>query len=507
MLKLLSALRPLAVLLLSLVAARSAGAESIESRAGRVSQAFLAGWLARHPEEGTRLGDHAHDGALPLLARAAMARDAAWYEGQRDSLATLPLENLAPASRIDVKLARSRAALEARAIRDERLPERDPGFALAPLELALETPIRGFYSSPCSRASALRSRLRAVPEYLRDARLALTAPSRACVEAGLDRVAGLIALCRESVPRSFGDCRESRIQAELAEADSLATRALVEYERFLRDDVLPLAVDEIPFGRAALEAHLAGVAGEAVSLDSLLARAREEMVMIHAPLPLEEGVLRSEADRHAPREIAPDSARVLLEKVHEAVARAREFALGDDARLDFGASPLQRTTPRLTAIGPWDSRKTRARLDLGTRPGSGGGWAFNPPSVPGVAEMTIAAEGIPGRALLVIRTAAIGSRVRQALGSEAVADGWARYAEAVWIATMAENHRLVGLHRYRERERLARSVAELMLRVEGASIDSTAAWLASAANLTPDDAKRATLEAAAAPRWTASTLG
>ena len=476
-------------------AATAAGAPTpLAVRASKQADRFLAGWLERHPEEATRLGKHDGDASLPALSAPALQDDAAWFAAWRDTLGAFSIDRLPPEIAIDVRLALARAAEEDRTARD-RLAERDPDFALRVLEAAIETPVRGFYAPACSRAATLRRRLRAVPEYLRDARLALREPSRACAEAASLRVAALLELCRATLPDLLGPCHEPRIQADLAEGDSAATAAIEEYGAWLRDDVLPRATDAIPFGREALEVRLAAVAGSPVRLDSLLARARQEWSGLADAVP--------PAGDNAPR-IDPDSAVAIIRESRVTAVSAREFALLESDRIDVGnVSPSPRGE-RLVALGPWDVRRTRVRVDVG--PPSGESRETDPMTSPEGAALLLAAEGVPGRGLFELRSPERPSRVRQALGLRAIADGWSRYVEWLWAERIASTPAEVALRRAHERSRLARTIAELSLRVESTSVDSVAAWLAVAASLSPGAARRAALDAATDPHWAASTL-
>ena len=475
-------------------AAAASPAAPLAKQTDRRADRFLAGWLERHPEEATRLGKHETDERLPSLSTATREADAAWFAGWRDTLGAVAIEHLSPAAAIDVRLALARATEEDRDARD-RLAERDPGLALRRLEAAVETPVRSFYAPACSRAATLRRRLHAVPEYLRDARLALREPSRACAEAALLRVSDLLEICRVTLPDLLGPCHEPRIQADLAESDSAATGALAEYEAWLRDDVLHRAVDEMPLGRAGLEARLAAVAGSPVDLDSLLARARQEWSGLANVMP---------AAAEAARRVDADSVVTIIRATRATAASAREFALLESDRIDVGNVSPSPHGERLVALGPWDMRKTRVRVDVGPPPASSD---EDDPMVSGAgAALVLAAEGLPGRALFELRSPAQPSRVRQAFGVRAIRDGWSRYVEWLWAERVASTPAEVALRRAHERDRLARAIAELSLRVEATSVDSVAAWLAVAAPLPRDAARRAALVAATEPRWAASTL-
>jgi hypothetical protein len=487
-------------------ASASARAETPVERARRLGDAFLAGWLARHPEEATRLGEHSSDGRLPLLARAACANDAVWYAARRESLAAISDAALPPATRVDLGLLRARAEHEWRVLSAERLNERDPGFYLAPLARALFWPARGRFASPCSRTVRLRSRLRAVPEYLRDARLALVAPSRVCTEAAIDQAEELLAMCRASLPFELEDCRDARLQADLAEADSLATSALTEFLGFLRDVALPRADATVPIDAEGLKSRLESVAGRAVSLDSMLTRARAEL----AALPEDESV--GGFSRRAPgtRPLNPgrDDAIALAESLRTALIRAAVVPPPGDLHVELTepAGPVGESVAALVPLGPWDSGGGRNRLDLGPwwttwNPSDSLAWRAD-------LGLRLAAEAFPGRVWFTSRPAPAPSRWRQAFGLEAVLDGWSRYAESLWVESLAGAARERAARRAAryERERLARTIAELRLRVERAPLDEVARELEQSAAFGPEQARRAAQAAAAAPRWAAATL-
>ena len=487
---------PWLALVATLVAPRAEAGGALDARAERLARQFLAGWLERHPEAATALGDHREDHVLPSLAAVDREADLAWYRAQRDSLASIPVERLAPAHARDVVLALARARGEtAMRVRD-RIAERDPGYALRVLSAALETPIRSFFASPCSRTVDLRRRLAAVPEYLRDARLALRDPSKACTESALLRASALLDLCRLTLPDLLGACHESALQANMAESDSAATAAITQYQAWLHDEVMADAVDALPLGREALVEQLTEVAGEPVSIDSLVDRARQEW----APL----------ADEHlmsldtGTERIGPDSAASILGSIRVAAGRSGEFDLLETDRIDVGSFSPPVHGERLVALGPWDSRKTRVRVDVG--PPASLAEEPDPMTSESSAKLMLAAEGVPGRALFELRSPAGGSEVVQAFGPRAAVDGWSRYVEAQWAERIDSDASESALQKAHERERLARAIAEVMLRVEDVSVDSVTRWLEHAAPFGPAAARHAALEAATEPRWMASTI-
>ena len=90
-------------------------------------------------------------------------------------------------------------------------------------------------SSPCGRARNAARRLALVPEVLRAARINLAAAPSELVEIALPRLEGVLRFYREDVPRLATGCRDGRMQADLAEADTTAVRAVEAFIHDLRE--------------------------------------------------------------------------------------------------------------------------------------------------------------------------------------------------------------------------------------------------------------------------------
>ena len=111
-----------------------------------------------------------------------------------------------------------------------------------------------------------------VPEVLRAARINLKDPPRIYTEVAISQFEGVLRLYREDVPAAGAECRDARIQADLAEADSGAVRATEEFLAFLRDDLLPRSTGSLALGREVYQRKLACEEMELTPVDSLLAR-------------------------------------------------------------------------------------------------------------------------------------------------------------------------------------------------------------------------------------------
>src|SRR5262245_44232655 len=148
-------LRRLSLSLIAVAAIAPAGA-------ARAEEGFLAAWLRRHPETAGRLGDHRADTSLPDVSPAGLSR----------APGPPPASLAGPGTRADAALLANAFAIESSA-GARAAPFESPDWYTRRLRVALEAPARGLYASSCSRAARLVARLRAVPEYLRQATLNL----------------------------------------------------------------------------------------------------------------------------------------------------------------------------------------------------------------------------------------------------------------------------------------------------------------------------------------------
>ena len=493
-----------AVLGLALLAGSAFG-EDLDARFRRVSFSFLAGWLVQHPERATLLGDHGQDARLPDLSVAGLTRRRAWLAAQRDTLRALPLSRLKPPDAVDARLMLHQVNLELRELNDERLAERDPRWALMQLRTAFAGHLLGSMGSPCTRAARLGQRMAKVPEFLRAVQLNLVAPSRACTELAIDDCGALIQMCREAPGEAFVECREPRFLADQAVADSQAVQALVDFRDFLIDDLLPGSTDAFPIDSAGLALRLGVTEGASLPLDSLLAKARAAL----AELP--EVAVRDSVDA-ASTPLAAVTMNATLDSLRQRISAKGAFGSIEEERIAVRSRrPLAGSElPEVVAgPGPLETREPAVRLDLGAWPWRGAGALERDPRVDdSELILLLAREGVPGRGFYAMNQARLASRARQMCGWTANRDAWSRYAEeeVVKLGSGAQRDSLERSRIALQRERLARGIAELMLRVEGASLEQTGAWLERAAPLRPLEAHRAALLAAADPRWAASTL-
>jgi hypothetical protein len=215
-----------------------------DGRVARLAHEYRDGLLADRPDLASRLGDHRGDDRLEPVTQASLARETARLRSLAARLDSVPRDALTPAA------ARERDALAARiaAARHElevtRRWERDPAAYLDLAGDAVAALMKRGAGSTCARARAMARRLARVPDVLRAARVNLREPPRALVEGALPAYQDLLGFYRGGLSAFGARCREPRTQADLAQADSTAVRAVEEFLDYLREDLLPRTTGE-----------------------------------------------------------------------------------------------------------------------------------------------------------------------------------------------------------------------------------------------------------------------
>ena len=503
----------------ALLGAARADAVKADAPLQVLGEEFVARSLNRAPHVATRSGDPS---SLPLastVTAAARAEELAWLRTFRERLAALPRD--APAGERATERALLEAAVERDLMEAEVLRpfERDPSAYVALVAGSVDAALQHSGGSPCSRLEHAARRLVEVPEVLRAARLNLKDPPRVLTGLAIERFAEVLRFYREDVPRLTAGCRSARMQADVAQADTIAVRAVEGFLRYLEDDLLPVSSGALAIGPDACRRLLRGeLVAEVAPVETLLAEATRiveaRRAELDAVVPLVGPDARTALDSLA-AERAEDGGWVPL--VARALERVEEF-LGGHHVVTLPSRPsLQirdmrslRSSPGITLsdVGdPGEPRATSAWLEVGAPEGAGNGrlGRFNRWEL----DLAVAHEGLPGRYLRAVAVRGARSRLGRTLQRTWPGGDWGQYCE--WMLLEAgygdgdPRYRLAGAARAL---RLAgRALASLALHSGAMSPEDVRRMLEDRCLLAPADADRETRWAAADPAIMSYTFG
>jgi hypothetical protein len=270
-LALAGALAGLAVLC---VAPRVGAAPDARARLARLTRR-VAEHAARHAFEAVSLPGALRGPDIVPVTAAVIDSDRAFRAGAARELAAI--EPALP--KLDVNARADAAVLadwlaRARVSRDSvRTFESDPGAPWPRIDAALRALLLGKGTPLCHRLGIASRRLRAIPEALRAEKTVLD-PSRAstfAVDAAIQGFERTRMLLRTDIPAGVRECRDPGSVAALAEADSVAARAVESYLDWLRTVVQP---------RATAVAAAAPVV--AAGVDSVRAALTDSLLRVYA---------------------------------------------------------------------------------------------------------------------------------------------------------------------------------------------------------------------------------
>jgi hypothetical protein len=368
--------------------------------------------------------------------------------------------------------------------------------------------------SACARVRLAVRRLERVPDALRAARIQLRDPPRALTEQAIVRFEGVLRFYRETVPALAAGCRSALMQADLAQADTAAVRAVETFIAYLREDLLPVSNGALAIGpegcRRLLESELlmqvAPIETLLVAEGRSLDRRRDALEAL-AP-GVAAGGLKDALDSLAAGP-PPEGGRIaaVAERLGQVSGYVRDHTLvSAPERLELGVRTARpHRTPAgpvaLRSPGPWEPDPAAAWLEVD----AGTSLAVSRWET----DLAIAHEGMPGRYARALSLRGSRTRAVAALLSEWPAEAWGRYAETMLIdqgfGASDPRYRFAAALRALRHEGL--SFAALCLHSGSRSLDEVTAMLAERCLLPPEVAAREARSAAANPALMGYTLG
>jgi hypothetical protein len=272
---------------------------------------FIAWRLARARSAARRPEARAKDPLARTVSPATLDQERAWlraFRARLDAGAT-PMAGTPDAAADERAMLNSAVRYDSLELEVLKPFVRDPAAYLDLIAESVRTALDRTAVSPCQRVQLAILRLDEAPEVLRTARVNLVNPPRLLTERAMVRARALLSFYRSDLPGKVPECRAPHLQAALAEADTLAVRAVRDYIVYLERDLLPASHGELAIGPEACERLLSAMLmGETPPVDSLLAQAARDV-----------DARRAELDSLAAI-VSPSGARAVLDSLSAATA-------------------------------------------------------------------------------------------------------------------------------------------------------------------------------------------
>jgi uncharacterized protein (DUF885 family) len=395
-----------------------------------------------NPTMATAMGIHKYDGQLDDYSKAGHEASAAILKKFEAEFAKLP----AGPDR-DLVLSRIRSRLlELEIIREW---EKNPDLYSSGISNSAFVIMSRSFAPPEARLRSLIERERKMPKALADARVNLKNPPKIYTEVAIEQLPGITAFFEKDVPLAFKAVADAKLLSDFRAANGAVIAALKDYEKFLRDEILPRSAGDFRLGAENYAKKLLYDEMVDVPLDRLLKigyddlRANQKKFQQVAaqidPKKTPQQIL-SELERDHP---PPDK---LLDSFREVCTKLRDYIVAH--KIITLLSPvlpiLEETPPFMRALtsasmdtpGPYETIAKEAFFNV-TLPEKN--WkpervedfmgAFNR----GTILSTAVHEAYPGHYVQFLWMQHIDSRVRKLAGASSNAEGWAHYCEQMML--------------------------------------------------------------------------
>ncbi|MCC7007698.1 MAG: DUF885 domain-containing protein [Acidobacteria bacterium] len=432
------------------VTATSAGPGGADSRFISLAREVVDDYLHRHPTLATDLGIHREDDRLEEYSAAAIQREAAALRGFRSRLEAIDRGALTAPYRLDhEQLAH---ALDAALLQIEviRPWARDPDLYSSGLTRAAHVLIKRSFARPSLRAGRLIARMNAMPGALAEARRNLDHPPRVYTEIAIEQIEGNKEFFRTAVLDAFPSVKGAA-RAQLAESAAGVVRALDEYGRWLRADLLPRSTGDFAYGEATYRARLLAEEQIDLPLDRLLEIAEQDLARNQEAFARTARLIDPDPSRSPADVLAmvvrdrPPASRLLAATQAELDALASFLEAGGIVTLPAAAPvrvietpPFMRATvtASMDIPGPYEKVATEAyytmtlpdpRWPAADRDAYMEQWYY-----PAITNVSVH-EVWPGHYLQFLHARQLESDVRKVFGAVSNTEGWAHYVEQMMI--------------------------------------------------------------------------
>jgi uncharacterized protein (DUF885 family) len=427
----------------------AAPAQETAGQFHRLVDEYFDDYFRHHPTAATSAGTHDLDGELEDYSHTAVQARVTSLNRFTERFALIAPASLDAQSAGDWELVTQHIQAELLALEQIRPWEKDPDRYSSGVSESVFVIIKRKFAPARERLRSVIARERQMPRMFDDARKNLNNPPRVFTEIALEQLPGIIDFFRNDVPAAFQDVQDAPLQAEFQAANRAVVDALIDYEGFLKDNLLPRSTGDFRIGLDNYRKKLLFEEMVDTPLERLLElgyadlRANQESLTRTAA--------KLDPDR-TPREILADMEKDhppperLLDSFRDVLGGLRQFVT--EHKIVTLPSPvppiLEETPPFMRALtfasmdtpGPFEATAKEAYFNV-TLPEPA--WprekieehmaAFNR----GTIISTAIHEAYPGHYTQFLWVQRAPSKVRKLLGCDSNAEGWAHYAEQMML--------------------------------------------------------------------------
>jgi len=394
------------------------------------------------PVSGTQAGFHQYDPLLPSGSRAEIDAQIASlkkFAGEAEAFSASPDR--------DLLLAQIRGALLM--LEEIRPWEKNPDIYSSGISNAAFVIMSRSYAPAAVRLKSLIAREKLMPQIFVSARANLKNPPKVYTEVALEQLPGIVSFFQNDVPSAFKDVTDQALLAEFKTVNQSVIDALNQYQKFLKDDLLPRSNGDFRIGAENYRKKLLYDEMVEIPLERLLEVGRENLRQNQEEF---RRVAKQIDPSRTPQQILDEAmadhppADKLLQSFKDVLGGLRRFV--EDHKIVTIPSPVppivQETPPFERALttasmdtpGPYEKVAKEAFFNV-TLPEKTWDAKRTEEYLEGFSKGTIIStavhEAMPGHYVQFLWTARAPSKIRKLLGCSSNAEGWAHYSEQMML--------------------------------------------------------------------------
>lgn len=239
----------------------------------KLGDEFLDQLYSFHPTGATGDGLHQHDAELEDYSQAGVDAEIAGLKQMRAKVEAFSEQGLDPEAQIDRRLVLGYIDNRLLSLEEIRGWEKNPDIYQSGITNSVFVIMARNYAPQEERLKSVIARERKMPAVFAAARANLKNPPRIYTEIALQQTPGLISFFDHDVPLAFDKVdkvKDEKLLAEFKTANATVISALTDYQKWLKEDLLPRSTGDYRIGAENYRKKLLYQEGVDIPLDRLL---------------------------------------------------------------------------------------------------------------------------------------------------------------------------------------------------------------------------------------------
>jgi uncharacterized protein (DUF885 family) len=421
----------------------------VQERANQLVDKYFDSFYRFHPTDGTNAGFHQYDSQLEDFSHANLDRESESLKSLVPEFQGLLSEHPPQAIAHDLMFLESQARSRLLDLETIRMWQKDPDPYASNPAYSIFVVIKRDFAPPEDRLRSVIAREKQIPAAFAAARQNLKNPPRVYTEVALDQLPGTIEFFRNEVPGAFRSVKDPALLADFRAANIAVLEAYQNYEKFLRQDLLPASHGDFRLGADAFRKKLLYDEMVDIPIDRLrkigyadlrhnqqwLTQVASQIDSRHSP---REVVANLQNDHPAPAELLP-TFRDVLASLRQFIAQKKIITIPSNVEPVVEETPpfaRALTTAAMETPGPYET-KARVGIFEVTLPEP----TWTPDHVQeylrgfsrGTIVSTATHEVYPGHYMQYLWSLTAPSKTRKLLYCDTNSEGWAHYTEQMML--------------------------------------------------------------------------